>query len=91
MTDQTLSASLNTAKTHPFGIRLKSAREAIGMDRKDAALQLRLHEKMIVMIESGEYKTDIPMTFIRGYIRSYCKLLGIPEGEIHEAMESMQP
>lgn len=91
MTDQTLSANLNTPKTHPFGLRLRSAREAMGMDRKEVALELRLQEKMIIMIETGEYRTDIPMTFIRGYIRSYSKLLGIPEKEVLEAMELLNP
>ena len=46
---------------------------------------------MITMIEHGEYKTDIPMTFIRGYIRGYSKLVGIPDKELHDAMESMKP
>lgn len=78
-------------QTHSFGARLKSAREALGMERKEIASQLRLHEKIIVMIENGEFKTDIPMTFIRGYIRSYSKLVGLPEKELHDAMESMKP
>lgn len=85
------SPGFNTHKPAVFGARLKTAREALGIDCKEVAAQLRLHENMIMMMEHGEYKTDIPMTFIRGYVRSYSKLLGIPEKEVHEIMESMQP
>jgi len=91
MINQSPSSSMNTTKQHSFGARLKSAREELGMERKDIAAQLRLHEKIIIMIENGEYKTDIPMTFIRGYIRNYSKLLNIPEKEIHDAMEWFTP
>lgn len=91
MINQTLPTGLNAHKQAAYGLRLKSAREALGIDRKDIAAQLRLHESMITMIEHGEYKTDIPMTFIRGYIRGYSKLLGIPDKEIHDAMELMKP
>jgi len=78
-------------KHTPFGFRLKSAREALGIDRKEAATQLRLHESIIIMIESGEFQTDLPLTFIRGYIRNYCKLLDIPEQEIKNALITLQP
>lgn len=91
MINQTLPTGFSTHKQALFGSRLKTAREALGIDRKEIAAQLRLHENMIAMIEHGEYKTDIPMTFIRGYIRGYSKLVGIPEKEVHDAMESMKP
>ena len=75
----------------PFGTRLQSAREALGIERKDAAAQLRLNEKVIVMMEKERYPTDLPVTFIRGYIRSYGKLLQIPEHEIKQAIEPIKP
>ena len=73
-----------------LGSRLKSAREAMGLDQKSAAGQLCLHEKMIGMLESENYPHDLPIIFIRGYIRSYAKLLQIPEAEIAKAMEPLQ-
>jgi cytoskeletal protein RodZ len=78
-------------KSHSFGRRLKSAREAQGMDSKDAAGHLRVHEKIILMIESGIFNNSLPLTFIRGYIRSYAKLLEIPEPEVREALDLLQP
>ncbi len=75
----------------PFGSRLKSARESLGLDRKEVATQLRLHEKIIVTMESGDYQTDIPLTFLRGYLRNYSKLLNIPEQEVTDLIESLKP
>jgi len=91
MINETLQSSPTEQKPIPFGVRLQAAREALGMDRKDAAAQLRLHETMITMIESGEFTTDLPLTFIRGYIRNYSKLLEIPELEIKSALELLKP
>ncbi len=90
MTNETLPP-VNENKTIPFGSRLRSAREAMGLERKDAAAQLRLNEKIIVMLEKDKYPSDLPVTFIRGYIRAYGKLLEIPEIEIKKAIEPIQP
>jgi cytoskeleton protein RodZ len=78
-------------KPIPFGDRLKSAREALGIERKDAAAQLCLSEKIIIMLEKDMYPADLPVMFIRGYIRSYGKLLQIPEHEIKKGIEPIKP
>lgn len=78
-------------KSLPFGLRLQTAREALGLESKDAAAQLRLNEKIILMLEKDCYSSDLPVTFLRGYIRSYGKLLQIPESEIKQAIEPIQP
>jgi cytoskeleton protein RodZ len=75
----------------PFGHRLKSAREAMGLDHKDIAAQLRLNETILGMLEKDHYPSDLPVTFIRGYIRAYGKLLQIPENEIKKAIEPLKP
>lgn len=91
MTNETPQTHTTEYKPVPFGTRLKSAREAMGLERKDAAAQLRLAEKVIVMMEKDRYPTDLPVTFIRGYIRAYGKLLQIPEYEIKKAIEPIKP
>lgn len=78
-------------KPSPFGARLKSARESLGLERKDVAVQLRLNEKVITMMERDRFPADLPITFIRGYIRAYGKLLQIPENEIKKAIEPIKP
>jgi len=92
MTNETQQTNATDPKLPiPFGGRLKTAREALGLDRKDAAAQLRLNEKIIIMMEKERYPSDLPVTFIRGYIRAYGKLLQIPEYEIKKAIEPIKP
>lgn len=84
--------NMNTdKKSISYGAKLKAAREAMGLEQKDVAAQLRLGERIIVMLESGHYASDVPTTFIRGYIRSYSKLLQIPESDIAAALEPIKP
>ncbi|OGT42451.1 MAG: hypothetical protein A3F42_00510 [Gammaproteobacteria bacterium RIFCSPHIGHO2_12_FULL_37_34] len=77
--------------TLPLGARLKLARETLGLESKDAASQLRLNEKYIQMMEKEDYPDDLPATFIRGYLRSYGRLLQIPTQEIEQAIEEFKP
>lgn len=88
---QTNTTSTPAYKTAAFGARLKSARESMGLECKDAAAQLRLSENIINMLEKDSYPSDLPVTFIRGYIRSYGKFLQIPEHEINQAIEPIKP
>ena len=74
----------------PYGARLKTAREALGIDRKDAALKLNLSEKVILMMEKDRYPIDLPVTFIRGYLRAYSKMLQIPEEDVKKAIEPIK-
>jgi cytoskeleton protein RodZ len=67
-----------------LGSRLKSARELLNLSEKDAALRLHLNIKYIHMMENDKYE-GLPPTFVRGYLKSYAKLLNIPEREINSA------
>lgn len=75
----------------PFGLRLKTAREELGLQTKDAAAQLRLSEKIIIMMEKNRYAADLPITFVRGYLKAYGKLLNIPDHDIQHAISHIQP
>jgi cytoskeletal protein RodZ len=90
MIDQTCSTN-TTQQQASFGIRLQTMREERGLDRKEAASQLRLPEHIIVMLENGEFNPKLPRTFIRGYIRSYSKFLELPEQEIQNVLELLNP
>lgn len=91
MINQNIHA-INTDRKHAaFGARLRKTREAMGLDRKEAASQLFLNEKMIIMLESGEIDASLPLTFVRGYLRSYSKLLDIPEQDVKVMLEALQP
>ncbi len=92
MTDntQTPEAKSSDTKHTPFSKRLRNAREALGLERKDVGAQLHLNEKIIIMMENDRYPIDLPPTFIRGYLRSYAKLLQIPEYETRQAVDAIK-
>jgi cytoskeleton protein RodZ len=91
MTNETQQPHPSDTKPTPFGARLKSARESLGLERAEVAAQLRLNEKIIIMMEKDRYPADLPVTFIRGYLRAYGKLLQIPEYEVKKAIEPIKP
>jgi len=86
-TTQTPQADKNIS----FGTRLKNAREAMNLERKDVAAQLRLNEKFLVMMEKDRFAPDLPLTFVRGYLKTYAKFLQIPEYETKKALDSLKP
>src|SRR5579862_9441542 len=86
MSNETPQTNTTEPKQLSFGDRLKSTRESKGLERKDAAAQLRLSEKIIAMMEYERYPADMPTTFIKGYIRAYGKLLQLPENEVKKAI-----
>lgn len=73
----------------PFGRRLQFAREALNLESKDIASQLRLNEKIIIMMEKNQFTDEIPPTFRRGYLRAYAKLVNIPEAEVKKAIDEI--
>lgn len=90
MTNETQQTSGTETSHIPFGAKLQSARESMNMDRKDAAAQLRLHEKYIDMMENDAFPQDMPAIFARGYIRAYGKLLQLSEDTIAEGLAPIQ-
>lgn len=86
-----MQTNQTTHQAIPFGAKLVAARESLGLSRKEAGARLRLSEKVILMIEDNKFPADLPITFIRGYIRTYGNLLQIPESDIQQALEPIQP
>lgn len=91
MANETQPANQAATNTVCIGGRLKTCRETQGLTRKDVAAQLRLSENVIAMMEDNQYPANLPTTFIRGYLRSYGKLIGIPEAEMLAAIEPIKP
>jgi len=69
-----------------FGARLKTAREALQFSQKDVAMRLHLSPHIIQIIESEDLRQAPPATFMRGYLRSYAKLLNMQDEEINQAV-----
>lgn len=86
-----MTQQINETSQIPLGAKLQSAREAMRLDRKDAAAQLRLSESIIGMIENNSFPESMPPIFVRGYTRSYGKLLQISEDIIQAGLEPIKP
>ncbi len=76
-------------RSHP-GIMLREAREAAGIDQRTLAEELYLTLHYVQAIEEGDFSRLPGATFLRGYLRSYARRLGIPESRVIESLEEYQ-
>ena len=88
---------MNTEATHDqhealsTGVRLRNAREQLGLSQQAVAERLCLKVSTVRDIEEDKAPADLASTFLRGYIRSYAKLVHIPENELLPMMEKRAP
>lgn len=68
------------------GARLLRAREAAGMSRAQACAVLRIPERHLVAIETGDYAALPARTYAVGFSRSYAKVVGLDPVEIVNAV-----
>ena len=64
------------------GAHLRQAREAANMSVADVADALFLHPNKIEALESDTFDRLAAPTFVRGYLRGYARVLGLPSGPI---------
>lgn len=64
------------------GTRLRNAREQLGLSQQAVAERLCLKVSTVRDIEDDKAPADLASTFLRGYIRSYARLVHIPEEEL---------
>jgi len=84
-----MSKTTKTKKTEGFGEQLRKTRESLDLTVKEAAARLYLTPRVIELIEAEKFAKGPPATFMRGYIRSYAKLLGFSDSDIKNAIESL--
>lgn len=64
-----------------LGQRLCAAREAHGWTGADVAARLKLPAQLIARLESNDYAGLTEGMFLRGYLSSYARLVGVPVEE----------
>jgi cytoskeleton protein RodZ len=64
------------------GSRLRAAREARGLSTAEVAAQLHLTRSIIDALETDNYDAGPGPVFMRGYLRSYARLMGLPTDEL---------
>lgn len=88
---------MNTEATQDYqerntaGARLRYAREQLGLSQKTVAERLCLKVSTVRDIEEDKAQAELAPTFLRGYIRSYARLVHIPEDELLPMMEKQPP
>ncbi len=73
-----------------LGAHLKFAREAMRLTEKEAAARLHLNVNIITLIENENFAGGPPATFMRGYLRSYARLLNLSENEITLTLKDLE-
>lgn len=87
---ETMQTTTNTNSTAVgIGARLKAAREQLKMSEKEAASRLHLSVKFITLMENEDFHNDTPVTFLKGYLRSYGRILSISDKEIADAIDQL--
>src|SRR5579871_6889046 len=66
------------------GAQLRQIREAKKISLDDMAKQMRFTSQRLTQIENDDYRTMGSSTFALGYLRTYARLLGLPESEVAE-------
>jgi len=74
-----------------FGQQLLLAREKAGMTIDEAARALNLSEDIVEAIEDSDLAKLPPVAFVKGYIRTYAKILGLSEEKIIKEFEQEVP
>lgn len=73
------------------GERLRLAREQMGLTQQNVAERLCLKLSTVRDIEEDKAPANLASTFLRGYIRSYARLVHIPEEELLPMMAKQTP
>jgi len=98
--EENQTATSETAQAAPLpGTALRAARERLGMSVADVAQHTRLASRQIEALEADDYDHLPELPFVRGFIRSYARLLqiapepllaGLPH-EDHSSVPRMPP
>ena len=69
------------------GTLLREGREACALSQLEVAKKLNLRESQIQAIEDNEFDELPSLTFARGYLRAYAKLVNVKESDVISAFE----
>lgn len=65
-----------------LGSYLRAAREARGLDLRDAAQQTRISISYLKGIEDEDFSKLPGEVFVRGFLKNYARFLGLPDDEV---------
>ncbi|MFY9884277.1 MAG: helix-turn-helix domain-containing protein, partial [Candidatus Cybelea sp.] len=77
--------------TDALGERFRAAREARGLSLSDVAEKLRIRALYLAAIEDERWNAIGAAVYIRGFLRTYARFLGIDPEEAVAAFNRTQP
>ncbi|MBP2167889.1 cytoskeleton protein RodZ [Erwinia toletana] len=84
-------ATEDKSAVNSTGQRLRVARETMGLTQQNVAERLCLKLSTVRDLEDDKSPADLASTFLRGYIRSYARLVHVPEEELLPMMAKQAP
>jgi cytoskeleton protein RodZ len=82
------SISKTNVDTINIGKRLKVKRTELGFDERHVATELKIPIDQVRALEANNFKYFRSVTFARGFLKSYCRLLGIEHSEMLRAFDN---
>jgi cytoskeletal protein RodZ len=82
---------MSDAGARDLGERFRAAREARGMSLSEVAEQIRIRSLYLAAIEEENWSTVGAPVYVRGFIRTYARFLGIDPEEAVAAFNQTQP
>ena len=74
-----------------LGERLSSARNARAISLEQAARTLHLDKTVVAALEAEQFEALGAAVFVKGHLRSYAELLGLPPDDVIEAYRQLDP
>ncbi|HVF33938.1 MAG TPA: RodZ domain-containing protein [Candidatus Saccharimonadia bacterium] len=84
--DAAASTAAASVPTLSLGARLRNAREARGLSLEQVARSLRIPSARLAEIEHDRHENIGAAVYVRGYLRSYARLVGLPEVVVTAAL-----
>lgn len=82
-------STASSAEAAP-GLLLKQARERLGVGLGEIAASMHLDEEVVRALEQGRHE-DLPaVAYVRGYLRSYARLVGLDPETLREGLRSVE-
>ncbi len=95
MTETVDAGSGTIAEPRPIdpgpGSKLRQAREARNLSVADVKSALRLKEGVVEALECDDYHVLPAPIFVKGYLRSYARLVGVGEGPVLAQYQAQGP
>ena len=83
------NVGLDSAAT--IGRQLRAAREAAGLTTADVAQSLKFSQRQVEQLEADDYAALPGTTIVRGFARSYARLLGLDVATLLQLLDARTP